>query len=945
VARLRIEFRGAETVVSLKEGETTVGRSNRCTIHLPDPGLAPVHFRIRRRGRGYQLKDDGSGIGTLVNDKPVYATTLQHGDVISAGGLRCSFLTEAEAPVRAAPVRAAPRARPAAPPPPSAPRDLKILLWAGIGAVVVLAAVFFLLADSSEKEAQALWQQARRTLDDSRVQLDQAVPRLQRAVELLERIDRDYPGTRVAGIASSALLDAKDTLDALRRLDDEERTVSDTIDEEAAQDAFARLAQIKEGAHPAVVKRAERLIEDLKQARIARNEGLFAAVKKQSGALMADKRFADALRLWKEYEVADYLYRKRADRELKAVKSKVATEYRGVLKLAGRSPELDGRIGLLEASRDTFKGTPHAEDLEVRIAALRARRTRSKIVLLDQPKPKKPTERDTPGPTREPTDVEPAEYEDPTQVVDLVRKRRYAEAASLLHSISRHPHAKIRIEELTFLASLMADLVGAVQTRADEFTGVLLPKGSGRGDAVGATPEALRVRKNGAEFEIAWDALPAKSFVKLFRQAGFHKPPRLAVALFFDEEGLENYATQAYVNFFESEQTPVTLTRILARRRGIEEPPGGFVLFRKRLVTPAEKARVLLLERIETLGKQARTTTNEKRRRAAWAELARIGDPALEMLQLVLRERRTRVAEELKKSRAFSASRFAARFGKELQKRRKAALAFILDPNKYPYPNKSEAAQKQAEELVEEVRKIYERPYGRLLEASESAQALDKELQELDTMLARVDPLGEPIHETVQEEIQAGLETRLIGVDNQDKKRIEYNLSVEKYNREVTTTADEEERANVKAVNEYRWMMGLNAVKIDERLVRAARKHSIEMQQRNYFAHDSPTKHLKTPGLRAKREGYTGGVSENIARGASTGVQAFWQWFKSSGHHRNMVNPGHTDLGCGAANHHWWTQKFGRASGRSLKPPKVPPDPDPPGESGNGDPAPSAESE
>jgi uncharacterized protein YkwD len=243
------------------------------------------------------------------------------------------------------------------------------------------------------------------------------------------------------------------------------------------------------------------------------------------------------------------------------------------------------------------------------------------------------------------------------------------------------------------------------------------------------------------------------------------------------------------------------------------------------------------------------------------------------------------------------------------------------------------------------VRKINARPYGRLLEVSEPAQLLDDELKDLDGKLARVDPLDEPIRDSIAEEIQKKLETRLIAVDNPDKKRIEHNLAVEKYNAGVKTTADEEERANVKAVNEYRWMMGLRAVKIDERLVRGARKHSIEMQQRNYFAHGSPTKHLRTPGLRCKREGYSGGVTENIARGAATGVQAFWQWFKSSGHHRNMVNPGHTDLGCGAANHHWWTQNFGRATGRSLKPPNVPPDPDPPGESGNGDPAPAPEPE
>ena len=49
MARLKIEFRGAETLVSLARGETTVGRSNTCTIHLPDPQLAPIHFRALLR--------------------------------------------------------------------------------------------------------------------------------------------------------------------------------------------------------------------------------------------------------------------------------------------------------------------------------------------------------------------------------------------------------------------------------------------------------------------------------------------------------------------------------------------------------------------------------------------------------------------------------------------------------------------------------------------------------------------------------------------------------------------------------------------------------------------------------------------------------------------------------------------------------------------------------
>ena len=115
MARLRIQFRGAETVVHLGDGETTVGRSNRCTIHLPDPGLGEIHFRIRPRDGGFRLKDDGSGSGTRVNGKEVFATSLADGDVIEAGALRCEFITKAGARKRRAPAPSQPAARPKPP--------------------------------------------------------------------------------------------------------------------------------------------------------------------------------------------------------------------------------------------------------------------------------------------------------------------------------------------------------------------------------------------------------------------------------------------------------------------------------------------------------------------------------------------------------------------------------------------------------------------------------------------------------------------------------------------------------------------------------------------------------------------------------------------------------------------------------------------------------------
>ncbi len=934
MARLRIEFSGASTVVPLARGETTVGRSNRCTIHLPDPRLGEIQFRIQPKEGGYRLKDDGSGIGTKVNGRPVFATALAHGDVIEAGALRCTFL--AEEGVVAAPV--------AAPAPPvdrpvatarsvdaGHPRA-KLLIGGGLGGVALLLVVMLLLREDPEKGASRLWVDALAALRESRERPEGAAASLERAKALLDGIVERYRETKTAGTAEVALKDVRRALDDLRTVARDRQALSGEVPD--AESHFARLARMKDGAHPAVVLGIERIEEGLKRGLIAREESRFNDRAQRARALLSERRFADALALWRGFETDNYFYRRRAEDALSEIVKGISVQYRAILRLAGESGDIDARIGLLEANRPLFKGTEHFDDLEVRISALKARKNQPVVVAEAPVKP--PVEK---PPGEKPPPEEKGPYADPPAVADLVRARRYGEAAATLRGVSRHALAPVRIEELTLLANLMADLVAAIGARPADFTDVLLPDGKGRGEAVGADSRQLLLTRGGVEVRCAWEDVSPKSFVRLFRQAGFGKPPRLAIAVFFDEEAQPKEAEEAYLDFFRSEQAPTTLSRILARRRGIAEPAQGFLLFRERLMTAEERDRILLGEQIDKLAKESRTCS-AKRRPEVWAELARLGAPATEALAHCIRDRRAAAAEELKAHKAFTGSRWAAKHGTDLTQRREAALKFILDATAYPYPNKSEEAQREAERLVDRVRELYERPYPLLLAGSEEGKAIDQEVRDLDERLARVDPLAEPIYEAVAEEITRRLDMRTVALDGRDQKRIDYNLAVERYNRTLPgTTADAEERANVDAVNAYRWMMGLESVKLDERLVRAARKHSIEMKQLNYFEHDSPTASLKSPSQRARREGYGGGVSENIARGASTGVEAFVQWFRSSGHHRNMLL-GHTDLGCGACDHHWWTQNFGSASGKSLSPPQVPPDPDPPGESGNGLPAP-----
>jgi len=919
MARLQIEFRGARTVVHLGRGDTTVGRSNRCTIHLPDPGLAEVHFRIREKDGSFRLKDDGSGIGTRINGKAVFSGSLEHGDVIEAGGLRCEFLERKRA---AAP--APPPSRPARAAPAPLPGWMKPAAILGAVALALgIGAYAWLTSGASAEESRALLETAREKLAKAQEEVSQEP--LREAAGALETIRTRYGDTKAAAAAGALEVRARRLERVLETLAEADRAMRAGLDRAGAQQWIRDVAPLADGAAEPVKLRIALVLDQLREAQRAEAEAEYARVAARARTLEENKVFGEARALWTEYQTDDAVCRRRADEELRALDRRIGEAYRGLLKLASEAGEIESSIGLLEASRETFLGTPQANDLEVRISALHARKRQMEYVVVEKKAEPEAKEDEPP--------VETGPYVEPDKVKELVRQRRYAEAAAMLRSITRHPVAKIRLEELTMQAALFADLIAKAKAEPETFRGILLPDRLGRANMVGADDDGFRVAIDGEPRAFSWRELPAKSYVRLFRQAGFDKPPRLAVALFFEDETLVEEAQEAYVDFYESQQAPTTFHRIYARRSGIDVPAGGFVLFRDRIVTPDERDRVLLEERIAKLVRDAERAS-DRRRDQIWTELEAIGAPAAKALAGSIRRHRDIVAAEIAGSNAFSSSRYAKLFGNELEKRRRAALSFILNPQLYPYPNKSAEAQKRAEELVDAVRELWERPYPLMLEASSKAQQLDAELMALDERLARADPVAQPVHETVVQKVVDGLEVRAIAVPGFGRSDIQYNLDVEKYNRELKgTTITKEERANVEAVNRYRWMMGLNAVKIDERLVRAARKHSIEMKEKAYFAHQSPTKHLKSPNDRARREGYGGGVGENIARGASTGEQAFWQWFRSSGHHRNMLS-GWTDLGCGACDNHWWTQKFGRLTGRSLSPPNVPPDPDPPGSSG-----------
>jgi len=323
--------------------------------------------------------------------------------------------------------------------------------------------------------------------------------------------------------------------------------------------------------------------------------------------------------------------------------------------------------------------------------------------------------------------------------------------------------------------------------------------------------------------------------------------------------------------------------------------------------------------RLKVLARDSRDA-NDRRRLAAWEELLAHGDDGIAILEPI-------VAAKLAKDRAALTERFKgqdlARARKKIEdaliERRDAALACIFDRARYPEEDHGAAGQPEVDRLVALVSTVYDHPAAFTREAIPDVEilvaALEEDVVYLETCGGTLPSDLPSVHEWL-DGFDAGFEIERLGISDSQHH---WNVAVMKHHAEtLLTSADPEELACMNATNAYRMRMGVRLLELDERLVRAARKHSLEMKELGYFSHGSPNPENRDFGTRCAREGHRGANGENIAWGVD-GTGAFWSWYSSSGHHRNILG-GHQQLGVGRAvgeTGGLFTQCFG--SGDSLR--------------------------
>ena len=131
-----------------------------------------------------------------------------------------------------------------------------------------------------------------------------------------------------------------------------------------------------------------------------------------------------------------------------------------------------------------------------------------------------------------------------------------------------------------------------------------------------------------------------------------------------------------------------------------------------------------------------------------------------------------------------------------------------------------------------------------------------------------------------------------------DRQDYEWNRRVDRYNDALKgsgITRDEIEHARV--LNDYREMMGRRRLFLDARLCRATKKHSAACDRAGRIWHVGED---GDPQSRARAEGFTAGVSENVAIGYSSPADIWTRgWYRASDHHRNGLNDNWNCLGYG----------------------------------------------
>ncbi|MEM7261105.1 MAG: FHA domain-containing protein [Planctomycetota bacterium] len=247
----------------------------------------------------------------------------------------------------------------------------------------------------------------------------------------------------------------------------------------------------------------------------------------------------------------------------------------------------------------------------------------------------------------------------------------------------------------------------------------------------------------------------------------------------------------------------------------------------------------------------------------------------------------------------------------ELDRRRRAAIEMIMDaeiylPEDHPDWPKGDHknGQKEVDVVVDAVREAWGTTrYDFALSAKFSRQ-IDR-LNAVEEHAARLGhSFGEGAEPALVAELRRNPGPRVTlttyALNDEEVTKRAFNDRVRAYH--ATFTHEDVAATDVQHiafVSDYREMLGLRRCFVDARLCRATRKHSEVCDKAGTIWHVGPN---GSPQSRARAEGFTAPVGENVAIGYGN-PRDIWSrgWYRASDHHRNAISAGWNCMGYGYA--------------------------------------------
>ncbi|MCE9583656.1 MAG: CAP domain-containing protein [Planctomycetes bacterium] len=528
-------------------------------------------------------------------------------------------------------------------------------------------------------------------------------------------------------------------------------------------------------------------------------------------------------------------------------------------------------------------------------------------------------------------------------IADLVKARRYNDAVRefdrALAAASGDDKAGLEAQraEIAMQAALFGKLVTAVNGGFFAAHPIVMESGM-KEVLVKATDDGLDidikdVDGKGGTSSRRWHQVEAEDMVGYFRAMELTLDDQVSLASFCYTNGMLFTAADALNDVIRKDATRKDAAfGLIARHRGIPVPSEGFVFYEGGWYTASE-LKFAKYDVDAKKGAQLVGQIDAKKAADGYALYKRVMDDAAAPADVkarlkaqfvgALKSRRTAILRKLQDPKTLVSPEVMRQLKKELNDRREDAIHLIYDKSGYADADKGHAGQARVDDAVNQVRQLWDNPLQVASTCCPSIAGLLAASQQTNTWLLE---LGASSNDAEQSQlgslladVNEALSLKNVCMTATDKAQLDMYNAIMAYNNRHPGF-QEEEKECMRAINEYRFMMGRQALEAHAALGKAAREHAFEEYEKKYVALESPTPGRKTPADRCRLAGYTNGaIGENDTIGSDSGRSPFDAWYHSAADHRNMLSDLYNQVGAGKS---WtyWTADFGRGGSAMTAP-------------------------